>query len=348
MKTDNTNSKWFLIVILLVLLMLGGYYFFNKNKTFPTEENNITIKTTTEQLKIKDKNRTEKVPKSVKIEKPKPFDYIPPIPVNGKLKAVIELGADGFNYFIVKLDKNENWDKVKYKWGLSLLYEDETLFEPKMILKRIKNAISKIQTKYKVKDIYFLISSGALNLPITKEIIQVVESRYIVEKITKEREGKFAFYATVPKKFRNNSFIVDIGSNNTKIAWLDNKNNIVTRTTYGAKYYKHNLGNQEVYDTVKAKAIDIPKNRRKHCFIIGGAPYKLAKKIRKDKKERYTVLYYPEDYLENYEEYGIELEGKVEAGLNIYKAIFDTTGTKQFIFDWNSNFTIGFLLKRKF
>ena len=35
---------------------------------------------------------------------------------------------------------------------------------------------------------------------------------------------------------------------------------------------------------------------------------------------------------------------KSKAGINIYKAIADATGTNQFVFDWDANFTIGFLL----
>jgi hypothetical protein len=34
----------------------------------------------------------------------------------------------------------------------------------------------------------------------------------------------------------------------------------------------------------------------------------------------------------------------MEAGLNIYKAIEDATKTDTFVFDWDANFTIGFLL----
>ena len=33
-----------------------------------------------------------------------------------------------------------------------------------------------------------------------------------------------------------------------------------------------------------------------------------------------------------------------EAGINIYNAIADVTGCRQFVFDWDANFTIGFLL----
>jgi hypothetical protein len=35
---------------------------------------------------------------------------------------------------------------------------------------------------------------------------------------------------------------------------------------------------------------------------------------------------------------------KMGSGLNIYKAITDATNTDTFVFDWDSNFTIGFLL----
>ena len=37
----------------------------------------------------------------------------------------------------------------------------------------------------------------------------------------------------------------------------------------------------------------------------------------------------------------------MKAGLNIYKAILDATGVKQVVFDWDANFTIGFLLGLK-
>jgi len=35
---------------------------------------------------------------------------------------------------------------------------------------------------------------------------------------------------------------------------------------------------------------------------------------------------------------------KMASGLNIYKAIADATQTDTFVFDWDANFTIGFLL----
>ncbi|WCC44838.1 hypothetical protein PJW08_15000 [Tenacibaculum finnmarkense] len=48
--------------------------------------------------------------KSAKKEKRKTasFNYKPTKPINGTLKGVVELGASGFNSFIVAIDKNNN------------------------------------------------------------------------------------------------------------------------------------------------------------------------------------------------------------------------------------------------
>jgi hypothetical protein len=86
---------------------------------------------------------------------------------------------------------------------------------------------------------------------------------------------------------------------------------------------------------VKALAEKIPSANRKTAFIIGGVPFELAKQVRKD-KERYTVLNAPSAYKSG--------EAKTKAGVNIYKAIADGTSCDQFVFDWDANFTIGYLL----
>ena len=83
------------------------------------------------------------------------------------------------------------------------------------------------------------------------------------------------------------------------------------------------------------KAKQVPSKLRRTCFIIGGVPFELAKQSRNG-KERYTVLKAPSGYKGEGE--------KQKAGLNIYQGIADATGCQQFIFDWDANFTIGFLL----
>ena len=74
-------------------------------------------------------------------------------------------------------------------------------------------------------------------------------------------------------------------------------------------------------------------------FIIGGVPFSLAKQHRTNEQERYTVLKNPDEYT--------AADKKMTSGLNIYKGIVETTNTDSFVFDWDSNFTIGFLLSLK-
>ena len=71
------------------------------------------------------------------------------------------------------------------------------------------------------------------------------------------------------------------------------------------------------------------------CFVLGGVPYELAKQTRQG-EERYTVLNPPASYKSD--------KQKVISGLNIYKGLVDATNCDTFVFDWDANFTIGFLL----
>jgi hypothetical protein len=64
-------------------------------------------------------------------------------------------------------------------------------------------------------------------------------------------------------------------------------------------------------------------------------PATLARQHRKV-GERYTVLRPPTAYK--------PADKKTAAGLNIYRAIADTTNAGLFVFDDDTNFTIGFLM----
>ncbi len=79
----------------------------------------------------------------------------------------------------------------------------------------------------------------------------------------------------------------------------------------------------------------MPESKRNVCFIIGGVPFTLAKQHRNG-EERFTVLNPPDKYK--------SVDKKMASGLNIYKAIIDATHCDTFVFDWDTNFTIGFLL----
>ena len=72
------------------------------------------------------------------------------------------------------------------------------------------------------RNAHFVISSGALKNPKTELIAKAIEQTgYVVNRVTPDQEGKFALKALLPKDYRNNSFVIDIGSGNTKISWYE-------------------------------------------------------------------------------------------------------------------------------
>lgn len=263
-----------------------------------------------------------------------PFNFTPPAPQNGKLKGVVELGASGFNSFIVRIDEQKAWKLEKADFGNSLVLENmATDFDIREGLK--KYIAEMLNFGVSGRDIHFVVSSGAVKAENTQKIIRALKSlNYVVNTVTPEQEGKLGLRVVLPAEFESNAFVVDIGSGNTKISWKAG-GNTSSLETYGSKYFQNGVEDATVYDEVKAKSKQIPAGNRKTCFIIGGVPFDLAKQVRNG-KERYTVLDAPSAYKLT--------DAKSKAGLNIYKAIADATGCNQFVFDWDANFTIGYLL----
>jgi hypothetical protein len=264
------------------------------------------------------------------------FNYTPPAPVNGMLKGVVELGASGFNSFIIKVDKQKRWSLEKSEFGNSLVTENMATDEDVRIgLKKYIGTM--LDYGVSPKEIHFVVSSGAAKAEVTQKITKALKSlNYVVNQVTPEQEGQLALRSVLPADYANKAFVVDIGSGNTKISWM-NGNRISALETYGAKYFQDNIDDTKVYEEVNAKAKQIPAELRKTCFIIGGVPFEMAKEVRKG-KERFTTLSAPLAYSKL-------TNAKSKAGVNIYKSIGDATGCEQFVFDWDANFTIGFLLE---
>ncbi len=235
---------------------------------------------------------------------------------------------------MVRIDAQKNWKLEKAEFGVSLVKENLATDED--IKTGLKTYIADMAAfGVNPKDIHFVISSGAKKEDVTNKIISTLKGMgYYVNVVTPQQEAQLAYQAAVPATFQNRGFAVDIGSGNTKIAWK-NGGTISGLELPGAKYYHNNMSHGSVYQDVVSQAKRVPTNLRSTCFIIGGVPFELAKQTRNG-KERYTVLKAPGDY---------KADGaKQEAGLNIYKAVADATDCKQFVFDWDANFTIGFLL----
>ncbi len=331
-KKLTTFSKILIVVIVMIILFLlfqkflPGFQKGNDDKDVKVEQ--VQQAKSQKEVKVIRKN-TE--PKQLTSS----FNYIPSSPVNGKLKGVVELGASGFNSFIVDIDKNKNWKLKKAEWGNSMVYDNMATSED--IRTGLKKYITDI-LDYGVsgKDIHFVVSSGAQKIESTHKIIKELRSmKYFVNTVTPEQEAIYALKSVLPKRFESSAFVVDIGSGNTKISWLQSDNSIKGLEAYGAKYYTKNISDEKAYKDVYDKSKMVPSNKTSTCFIIGGVPYKFAKQVRKD-KERYTVLQSSSFYKGD--------GAKAKAGKNIYKAIEEATGCKKFVFDWDSNFTIGFLL----
>ncbi|QRR00343.1 Ppx/GppA phosphatase family protein [Dyadobacter sandarakinus] len=263
------------------------------------------------------------------------FEYSAPEPVNGKLRGVVELGASGFNSFIIRVDDAKRWKLEKSEFGNSLVTENMATDEDVRI--GLKKYISSmLDFGVGSKDIHFVVSSGAAKADVTVKITRVLKSLgYVVNQVTPEQEGQLGLKSVLPAGFADKAFVVDIGSGNTKISWLENAR-IQALESYGAKYFQEGTSDDKVTQDVKSKAAKIPQSLRKTCFIIGGVPFEMAKEVRKG-KERYTILGTPESYAKL-------TNAKSKAGVNIYKSVAEETGCQQFVFDWDANFTIGFLL----
>lgn len=270
------------------------------------------------------------------------FDYTPVEPMNGEKKAVIELGASGFNLFVVAIDKDKNWKALKKDFGASLISEEMT--NASTIKAKLEDYIkSVIDFGVAGKDIHFVVSSGAAKEKIIESITSALkEIGYFVNVVTPEQEAEYAFICTLPKGYEDKAFVADLGSGNTKVAWMANGKK-KTEETYGAKYFQKKVDDKAVYEDVKTKLTTVPTQNCETLFLIGGVPFKMAKMLKKG-DERYTVL---STKLSDYNELAEKEGDKMKAGLNIYKGIVDATGTQKVIFDWDANFAIGFLLQLK-
>lgn len=264
-----------------------------------------------------------------------PFTYRPAAPVNGKLKGVVELGSSGFNMFIIRVDAKRNWKLEKSEFGNSLVMEKMATEDD--IRNGLKAYISQMfDFGVAGRDIHFVVSSGAATSDVTRRIVKSLEAlKYVVNTVTPEREGALGLRVAMLPGFADKAFVFDMGSGNSKVAWLENGKPRVA-DTYGSKYYQNNTNDAVVAADVAAKVKAVPTKLRGTCFVLGGVPYELAKTVRQG-QEPYTVLRAPEAYP--------QLTGaKNKAGLNIYQAVAAATGCQQFVFGYDVNFTIGYLL----
>lgn len=322
------------IVIVLVIMAVLAYFALKPKVSGTGSTGKADTSAATWGSETSTKTTSSETEKPAKNDDSREFNYTPEEPQNGTLKGVVELGATGFNSFVINMDSQKRWKIVSKDFGESLAYEG--LSSTDDIRAGLKKYISGMFDKGVAKNnVHFVISSGAQKEPKTQIISNELKKMgYVVNNVTAEQEGVFALKSAVPPSFTDNSFVVDIGSGNTKISWNEN-GKLRSVELPGAKYFEKGTADEDVYNTVKSAVSQVPENKRNVAFIIGGVPFTLAKQTRKG-EERYTVLKAPDAYK--------AADKKMASGLNIYKAVVDATHTDTFVFDWDANFTIGFLL----
>jgi hypothetical protein len=322
------------IVIVLVIMAVLAYFALKPKLSGTGSTGKADTSAATWGSETSTKTTSTETEKSAKNDDSREFNYTPEEPQNGTLKGVVELGATGFNSFVINMDSQKRWKIVSKDFGESLAYEG--LSSTDDIRAGLKKYIAGMFDKGVAKNnVHFVISSGAQKEPKTQLISNELKKMgYVVNNVTAEQEGVFALKSAVPPSFSDNSFVVDIGSGNTKISWNEN-GKLKSVELPGAKYFEKGTADEDVYNTVKNAVSQVPENKRNVAFIIGGVPFTLAKQTRKG-EERYTVLKAPDAYK--------AADKKMASGLNIYKAVVDATHTDTFVFDWDANFTIGFLL----
>ena len=328
--------------IFIGLLLLAAI-FFGIKKFAPHEVGPSTGPTTTATVAAPDAGTATATSTTLASTKPTPadfgkkFTYFPDQPENGTQVGVIEFGASGFNAFGIEVDKQKRWKLITKAFDESHALEGEA--SDAVVLAKLKQYIGELKDHgVPGKNIQFVLSSGAKMNPNTYKVkTSLAKLGYVIHEVSARQEGELGLVATQPQSYKDKSFVVDIGSGNTKITWYEG-NTLVSRESFGAKYFEKGVSDATVAADIAAKINEVPADKRQVCFIIGGVPFKLANEVREG-QERYTTLAAPEKY-----------DGKGDkkriSGLNIYKAVVDASATKQVVFDWDSNFTIGYLVDR--
>ncbi|MEP5612000.1 MAG: hypothetical protein ABJP45_07105 [Cyclobacteriaceae bacterium] len=261
------------------------------------------------------------------------FDYKPETPRNGKLLGIIELGYSGFNSFIVRMDNQDRWSLEKVTYDESYVGDGSITFD--YVLSEIQKFRSEM-IEYGVSnhDINFVASSSAIRNQKVVDITEQLRSLNIgIITVSATQEGIYAFDATIPKELKEDAFMVDMGSGNTKVSWMEGSE-VKTLETFGSRYHEIGTSDQDARIGIKDAVAQVPSRNRNLCFMVGKIPFLLATKTN-NRSTRYTVLESPSAYSFTDEQ--------SQAGLNLYDALWEES-TISYVFDWDSNYSIGVLM----
>ena len=108
------------ILIVVLIIAVLAYFAIKPRLQEPGQENTTEISSSPV---ITDKDSSEKTSstpaaKDTKTEE-REFNYTPEKPVDGTLRGVVELGATGFNSFIINMDGQKRWEIVSKNFGFT-------------------------------------------------------------------------------------------------------------------------------------------------------------------------------------------------------------------------------------
>ena len=181
-KSTWARLRWPIKAIILAIPIVGiGYWAFESGKFDGTSAKSATADTT---------GVAPTMAGATAADDKRTFNYSPEKPVNGEYKGVVEVGASGFNSFVVNIDKEKRWEIVSKDFGKSFVYEGMATTAD--IRTGLKNYIGAMFDKgVKSKNIHFVISSGAQKEPKTAAIsTELKKMGYVVNLATAEQEGK--------------------------------------------------------------------------------------------------------------------------------------------------------------
>ena len=111
-------------IFVIVLVIAGLAYFAIKPRlSEPGKENSEIITTPDARDKDVADNKNSPAPTRGDNTERREFNYTPEKPVNGTLRGVVELGATGFNSFVINMDGQKRWEILSKDFGESLAYE---------------------------------------------------------------------------------------------------------------------------------------------------------------------------------------------------------------------------------
>jgi hypothetical protein len=151
------------IVIILLIIGVLAYFALRPKIDEIRNENSKELTTTTANTgATNDNNTPTNPPPATKTTggDEREFNYSPEEPQNGQMRGVVEVGATGFNSFVINMDDQNRWKIVSKDFGESLAYEGlATTDDIRIGLKKYLSAM--FDKGVNKRNMHFVISSGA-------------------------------------------------------------------------------------------------------------------------------------------------------------------------------------------